>query len=62
MHFDVRKESIENYKKIQSKQYEVTIYNNVSTKGNVSSLFTLKISCKLPYFHIGMGSSPLTGQ
>ena len=38
------------------------MYSNVLTKGKVSSLLALKISCEQPYFHIGMGSSSLTRQ
>ena len=26
------------------------------------SFLSLKVSCEQPYFHIGMGSSPLTGK
>ena len=36
------------------------MYSNVSTKGKFRSLLALKVSCEQPYFHIGMGSLPLT--
>ena len=36
------------------------MYSSVSTKGQINSLLTLKLSCEQPSFHIGMVSSPLT--
>ena len=63
MHFEVRKESIENQKSIFIKiiwSYEV--YSIVSSaKGILSSSLTSKDCCELNHpFHIGMWSTPIT--
>ena len=45
IHFEVRKKSP--WEIIQSNQYEVTIYRNISTKQNVSSIHDSKNFCFL---------------
>jgi hypothetical protein len=55
-----KKTSPQKMDNFQSNSTWSTLYSNLCPKGKVSSSLTLKISCEQLYFHIGMGSSPLT--
>lgn len=55
-HFEVTKESIK-IENFQPKQYGVTIYRKLSTKGKSELFLTSKNSCENPSFYIGIGSS-----